>query len=77
MISEQLKRSYGVWYTPGQLQESSGQALCFRPHARSGPTCYAFRLDTVATSPVRRRLTVFGYRGNHSIADRVLVERAS
>ena len=72
---EEQRRSYGVWYMDGRLQDSVGRALCFKPHARSGSTCYPFRLDTLSTSPVRRRLTVLGYRGNHSIADRVLVER--
>ena len=72
---EEVKRSYGVWYIEGRMQDTASRALCIKPHARFGATCYPFRLDTLATSPFRRRLTVRGYRGNHSVSDRVLVER--
>lgn len=72
---DEQQRSYGVWYMEGHLQDTLSRALCFKPHARSGATCYPFRLDTLATASTRRRLTVIGYRGNRSITDRVLVER--
>ena len=75
MSRQEHKRSYGFWYMDGRLQDTSSRAVCFKPHPRAGPTCYRFRVDTLATSPPRRRLTVLGYRGNHSTADRVLVER--
>ena len=72
---EELRRSYGAWYMSGELRDTTGRALCFKPHARFGPTCFGFRLDTLTAAPVRRRLTIIGYRGNHSTADRVLIER--
>ena len=67
--------THGTWYGSGEFADTVRRQFCFKHRARSAPTCFAFRLDTVATNPVRRRLTVLQYRGTHSTDDRVLLER--
>lgn len=67
--------SYGTWYVSGSRPDAEGRQLCFKPRARFAATCYRFRLDTLTTATVRRRLTVLDYRGRHRTADRVLLER--
>lgn len=67
--------SYGTWYASGTSPDAEGRQLCFKPRARFAATCYHFRLDTITTAKVRRRLTVLGYRGRHRTSDRVLLER--
>ena len=67
--------THGTWYGAGQFADTVRRQLCFKYRARSGPTCFAFRLDTLATGPVRRRLTVLQYHSTHSTGDRVLLER--
>ena len=67
--------THGTWYGSGQLADTVRRQLCFKHRARTGPTCFAFRLDTLAMGPVRRRLTVLQYHSTHSTGDRVLLER--
>ena len=67
--------THGTWYGSGELADTVRRQLCFKHRARSAPTCFAFRLDTLATAPVRRRLTVLQYHSTHSTDDRVLLER--
>lgn len=68
---------YAWWYFDGALSDSAHRAICFskRP-GRDGPTCMPFSLDTVDDGHgARRHLLVRGYRGEHTAADRELVER--
>ena len=69
------ERLYGAWYLQGSLRDTTGRALCFKRRPRDGASCFAFRLDTLAGPPSRRRLTVLGYQGAHHVSARVLVER--
>lgn len=72
------KRHYGYWYLEGAWGEPAHRTICFtnRP-GRSAPSCATFQLDSVPSGGVfRRRLVVYGYRGAHHSADRVLLARA-
>ncbi|MEO7084122.1 MAG: hypothetical protein ABI442_20625 [Gemmatimonadaceae bacterium] len=68
---------YGAWYLKGTLGDSAHQAICFSKRlGRFGPTCDGFSLDTIPgpSGPIPR-LTLFGYKGDHSTTTRVLVAR--
>ena len=80
------RRARRYWYLAGGLADRVGRRLCFKARARDGPTCVAFRLDTLAhdatagavgkaaTRRTLRRLTI---RGGHDDASgaRVYMER--
>ena len=71
------KRHYGYWYLEGEWNEPAHRTICFtnRP-GRSAPSCAAFLLDSVPDGGAfRRRLVVYGYQGQHRVADRVLLAR--
>lgn len=69
------ERRYGGWYLKGTLGDTASQAICFSKRlGRFGATCDRFVLDTVSGSSVPR-ITLSGYRGEHSTSDRVLVAR--
>lgn len=68
---------YARWYVAGASSDPANRAICFAKRlGRDGATCLGYSLDTVpsARGPVRR-LTVRGYEGQHTTADRVLIER--
>ena len=67
---------YGSWYLQGTLSDTEKRALCFKRRPRDGASCVRFRLDTISFDHgMRRRLTIFGYRGERTTADRILLER--
>lgn len=68
-------KRYGFWYSSGEMADTASLKLCVKRRARDGGTCTHFRLDTTTTQPLRRRLTLYGYRTSHGINDRVLLER--
>ena len=74
-IVQSEEKRYGFWYLEGNLSDTTGRAFCVKPRARNGGTCTRFRMDTLNTLPVRRRLVMINYRGAHHTADRVLLER--
>ncbi len=71
------EKRYGAWYFDGSLADSSKRAICFGKRlGRAGATCLPFSMDTVRDGGVEhRRLTVFGYRGEHTTGARLLIER--
>ena len=73
-------RSYALWYLSGDLADSAARALCVnRRPGREAGSCMRFTLDTLPPDSIsavpRRRLTLRGYRGQHHVAERVLIER--
>ena len=75
LVAQSEEKRYGFWYLEGDLHDTSGRAFCVKPRARDGGTCTRFRMDTLNTRPVRRRLVMINYHGAHHTADRVLLER--
>ena len=76
--STRTETRHGFWYLQGSLADTAGRALCFKKRPRDGPTCSAFRLDTIrapVAAPSRRRLLVLSYSGRVNTRDRVLLER--
>jgi hypothetical protein len=66
----------GLRYLSGRLADTTNRAICYKRRVRDGATCLSFRVDTVAATPLLRRLTVVGYAGLHLRAARVFVEPA-
>ena len=65
----------GIWYLSGRLADTSNRAICYKRRVRNGATCLRFRMDTVATAPLLRRLTVLGNEGQRLREGRVFLER--
>ena len=77
----ETRRHYGRWSEttrPDSLGRTA-RAVCFiRRPGRDASSCSRFAIDTVHDGAVAmRRLTVYGYLGEHHTSDRVLIERQS
>ncbi len=74
-VRERLQH-YGYWYLSGDIADTASRQLCFKRRSRDGGTCVRFRVDTLTTDGISRRLlTVFGYAGRTHTRDRYLLER--
>lgn len=78
-LRHETRRHYGRW-TETRRPDSLGTALrfvCFvRRPGRDASSCSRFAIETMRDGVVTiRRLTVFGYVGEHHTSDRVLLER--
>jgi hypothetical protein len=76
LATVQNEAAYGLWYVSGELADTAKRAICFKKRVRDGATCLRFRIDTVATQPLRRRLSILMYQGSHHRADRFFIDRS-
>lgn len=75
-VAEKREVWNGLWYLSGRLADTANRAICYKRRVRNGATCLRFRMDTVAATPLLRRLTVLGYRSQLPGEGRVFLERA-